>query len=120
MGSVPELVFIAATNSPEAIDAAALRGGRFSEKLLVDLLRGQDLFDFARSELQRRRGALLDKDLTAAWITDVAVEIAPADVIAVLDRAINAAVAELPPRPVGRIDFVEAMEAVTGRDLGDV
>jgi transitional endoplasmic reticulum ATPase len=120
MGSVPELVFIAATNSPEAIDAAALRGGRFSEKLLVDLLRGQDLLEFARSELQRRRGVFLDKDLTAAWITHAAVEIAPADFIAVMDRAINTVVAEFPLRPVGRTDFVEAMEAVTGRDLGDM
>jgi transitional endoplasmic reticulum ATPase len=119
MGTVPELVFIAATNSPEAIDAAALRGGRFSERLLVDVLRGEDLLDFARSELQRRRGARFDRDLTAEWIAGAITEIAPADLIAVLDRAVNTVVAELPPRPVGRLDLVKAMESTTGLCLDD-
>jgi transitional endoplasmic reticulum ATPase len=32
-GNVPDVVFIAATNHPEKIDPAALRGGRFTEKL---------------------------------------------------------------------------------------
>lgn len=36
MGAVPEVVFIAATNNPDAIDAAAKRSGRFSEKLFMD------------------------------------------------------------------------------------
>lgn len=34
-GRVPDLLYIAATNHPEAIDRAALRGGRFTEKLEI-------------------------------------------------------------------------------------
>lgn len=36
-GKVPDVVFIAATNHPEQVDAAALRGGRFTEKLFFSL-----------------------------------------------------------------------------------
>lgn len=32
-GKVPDVVFIAATNLPEAMDTAAMRGGRFTEKI---------------------------------------------------------------------------------------
>jgi transitional endoplasmic reticulum ATPase len=32
-GKVPDVVFIAATNLPETMDSAALRGGRFTEKI---------------------------------------------------------------------------------------
>jgi len=36
-GKVPDVVFIAATNHAESMDAAALRGGRFTEKILFAL-----------------------------------------------------------------------------------
>lgn len=36
-GKVPDVVLIAATNLPERMDAAALRGGRFSEKIEFSL-----------------------------------------------------------------------------------
>lgn len=120
MGAIPEVVFFAATNNPEAIDAAATRGGRFGEKLHVDLLRGEDLLSFVRADLQRRRGVARAPDLTAEWIAAAVGEIGPADLIATVDRAINATVAEDPPRAIGRSDFSEAFTATTGRLIDEV
>jgi transitional endoplasmic reticulum ATPase len=120
MGAIPEVVFLAATNNPEAIDAAATRGGRFGEKLHVDVLRGGDLLSFVRADLQRRRGVALSPDLTAEWIAAAVGEIGPADLIATIDRAINATVAEDPPRAIGRSDVAEAFTATTGRLIDPV
>ncbi|AXS80161.1 ATP-binding protein [Dechloromonas sp. HYN0024] len=36
-GQIPDVLFIAATNHPDAMDAAALRGGRFTEKVQFDV-----------------------------------------------------------------------------------
>lgn len=117
MGAIPEVVFVAATNNPDAIDAAAKRGGRFGEKLLVDLLRGPDLLTFAAAELARRRSVRFSDDLLPSWIAQVVDEIGPADLIAVLDRAINASVIDDTPRSIGRGEFAEAFVAITGRLL---
>lgn len=119
MGAIPEVVFMAATNNADAIDAAAKRGGRFGEKLLVDLLRGSDLLAFASAELSRRRPVRFADDLVPSWIAAAVGEIGPADLIAVIDRSINATVIDDMPRPITRADFSEAFMAITGRLLPD-
>lgn len=114
MGTVPEVVFFAATNHPEDIDAAAKRGGRFAEELVLDLLRAADLREFVAAELARRRAVRFAPDLVPAWVEAAVVEISPADLVAVLDRAINATLVDDSPRAVGRAEFHEAYTAVTG------
>jgi transitional endoplasmic reticulum ATPase len=89
MGKVPEVVFIAATNNPNAIDAAALRSGRFGEKILMDRLRGTDLVDFVKRELASRSNVALMPEITAQRLADTLVQATPADILGLLKQAIN-------------------------------
>ena len=114
MGRVPEVVFVAATNHLEAIDAAARRGGRFAEKIYMDRLRGQDLVAFAQAEMTRRTKVVFDESLSPQWIASRCQEIAPADLIAVLDKAVNGTLGAGTARKVGRADVVRAMGVVMG------
>lgn len=47
-GKIPDVVFVAATNHPDAMDAAALRGGRFTEKVEFSLPDEQTLLEVLR------------------------------------------------------------------------
>ncbi len=90
MGQVPEVVFIAATNMPEVIDGAALRGGRFAEHIYMGRLSGTDLEAFLQKEFVRRVQVRFGTDLTPQSLAHRLVEASPADAIAILNRAINA------------------------------
>jgi transitional endoplasmic reticulum ATPase len=89
MGKVPEVVFIAATNNPEAIDAAALRNGRFGEKILMDRLQGADLVNFVHAELASRSAVRFLPEITAKRLADTLVQATPADIQGLLKHAIN-------------------------------
>jgi transitional endoplasmic reticulum ATPase len=91
IGAIPEVVFVAATNNPEAIDAAAKRSGRFSEKLLLDVFRGDDLVRFVSNWIDANGGRLnLDASVTAEGIAACIGAAGPADVIGILNTAVNA------------------------------
>lgn len=93
MGQVPEVVFIAATNLPEVIDSAALRGGRFAEQIYMGRLSGGDLEAFLVKEFARRAMIHFDADLTPLSLTRRLEEASPADAISILSKAINASLA---------------------------
>lgn len=112
MGKVPEIVFVAATNNPDVIDAAALRGGRFAEKIHMGRLSGEDLVTFLTKEFAKRKNASMGPDLTARSLADKLGEAAPADAIAVLRKAINYTFApNAPSRPVTLADIDAAIAA---------
>lgn len=90
MGAVPEVVFIAATNNPDAIDAAAKRSGRFSEKLFMDVMRGDDLVSFITHQLAATHKLRLAPTLNAAVIAEAIGEAGPADITGILKMAVNA------------------------------
>jgi len=88
-GKVPEVVFIAATNRLDAIDPAALRGGRFSEKIHMDLLRGEDLRRFVQNCIEKLPKAKVRSELDAEVIASAFVEAAPADVVSHIRSLVN-------------------------------
>jgi len=87
--TVPEVVFVAATNSAEAIDAAAKRGGRFDEKIYMGPFAGSDLVELIEREFARRPTFMKAPGVTAEGIAESIGEAAPADVVAILNKAIN-------------------------------
>jgi transitional endoplasmic reticulum ATPase len=89
-GKVPEVVFIAATNRIDAIDPAALRGGRFAERIHMDLLRGEDLRRFVQNCIDELPKAKLRSELNADVIASEFVEAAPADVVSYIRSLVNA------------------------------
>jgi transitional endoplasmic reticulum ATPase len=90
-GRIPDLLVVAATNSPQAIDPAALRGGRFTEKLEV-LPPPPDQTGFWIESWLAKRG--WSCDLTATELARRLEGQAIANVATVLQQAVNTALAQ--------------------------
>jgi transitional endoplasmic reticulum ATPase len=89
MGKIPEIVFMAATNNAELMDAAALRGGRFSEKIYMGRLTGRDLVDFLEKDFASKTKVQFAANLTPELLATRLKEAAPSDAIGILRKAIN-------------------------------
>lgn len=89
MGKVPEVVLMAATNNTDVIDQAALRGGRFGEKIYMGPLQDDDLLRFVELEFQSRANVTFAPDLTPKSLAERLQSAAPADVISLLRKAVN-------------------------------
>jgi transitional endoplasmic reticulum ATPase len=96
---VRDVVWVAATNHPEQIDPALMRGGRFSEKVVFDLPSERDLAEYVRRWLETKR-VQLEQGLAVEQVTATVGASSIADAQAVLQTAVNRAVArrELPVR----------------------
>lgn len=112
MGRVPEVVFVAATNNPEAIDAAAVRGGRFAEKILMPRLSGDDLMSFLAAEFRKRSNVAFAPDVDPASLTELFGSVAPADALSVLRKAVNYTFTDSTPRAVTLEDVRRAKDAI--------
>jgi transitional endoplasmic reticulum ATPase len=105
-GRVPEVLFVAATNRLEAVDPAALRGGRFSEKIYMPLLSGEDLVEFVQKQIQNTPQVRYAADVNATSIAKLLDEAAPADVISLMKKVINYSFGdECDPRQISMEDF---------------
>lgn len=90
LGRVPEVVFVAATNHIEQIDAAALRGGRFDDQIEMPYLWGSNLTAYWGQLLAKRRQISFAGEVTPESLTNEFIELAPADAQAILSQAVNA------------------------------
>jgi transitional endoplasmic reticulum ATPase len=112
MGKVPEVLFMAATNNAEVIDGAALRGGRFSEKIFMGPLEGNDLVVFLEKEFKNKAKVEFAADLTPHSLADRLQTSAPADAITLLRKAINNTFSEDGSmRAVSMVDIEKAIQA---------
>ena len=113
LGKVPEVVFMAATNNPELIDGAALRGGRFAEKIFMGRLCGEDLVSFLEKDFASKIRVTFAADLTPTALAAKLVEAAPSDALGLLRKAINYTLAqEGGDRPVCMADIDKAIESM--------
>jgi transitional endoplasmic reticulum ATPase len=111
---VRDVVWIAATNNPELIDPALLRGGRFTEKVLFEKPGAQRLVEHLRGWLQRRK-VQLDAGFTAQDLADLIGDESIANAEAVTQAALNRAVSRrTQPVVVGRADVEQAVRMVLG------
>jgi transitional endoplasmic reticulum ATPase len=115
---VRDVVWVAATNHPDQIDSALLRGGRFTEK--VEFVRPDEtqLTAHIARWLASRKVQISDgvshADI-AQWIGDQSV----ANVEAILQYAVNRAIAKLKARGVSEVcltreDFLKGKDMVLG------
>lgn len=107
-GRIPDVLFIAATNHPEAMDAAALRGGRFTEKVAFCLPDQATVLDYL-TQWQQRSKARLASDLSLA---ETALQLAGqplANVQEILQMAVNLA--------IGRVSAKTGVAVVNARDI---
>jgi transitional endoplasmic reticulum ATPase len=111
---VRDVVWIAATNHPEQIEPALLRGGRFSEKVMFEPPSAQDLARYMQEWLGRKKVALA-ADIGMDHITDLVGSDSIANAEAIMQSAVNLAVARRQsPVVVCLEDFERASILVRG------
>lgn len=86
-GKNPDVVFVAATNHPDNFDAAALRGGRFTEKVEFELPDAKAIESFVKDWFAHKPKLTVDFDLTRASVTMQGLSIA--NITATLQQAVN-------------------------------
>lgn len=89
-GKIPDVVFIAATNHPEDLDSAAIRGGRFSEKIEFGLPGPEEVKSFVQKWLATSCHAKVAPDVTVDAVATLLQGLSQADIHEILTGAINA------------------------------
>lgn len=87
-GKVPDIVWVAATNMPDALDSAVVRGGRFTEKILFGLPDEATLATYITSWREKSRSAF-DISLTPIALAALIGQASIANVQAILQTAVN-------------------------------
>ena len=87
--SLRDVLLIAATNHPDGVDAAMLRGGRFEEQLAFTLPTNASILSFLRAEISTRPVTVANDVLEHVSTQSLGRSLA--DIKAILDRACNSA-----------------------------
>lgn len=109
---VKDVVWVAATNNPEQIDAALLRGGRFTEKVLFEKPSAEGLAAYLEGWFTSRK-VTLESGLTAALVADMVGSESIANAEALVQAALNRAISRRSvPVVVTRADVEQAMRMI--------
>ena len=87
-GKTADVLWIAATNHPDAIDEAALRGGRFTEKIEFSAPDASTSTQMIASWLKSTK-APLERSVTASAVAEMLEGQTPANIVAILQQAVN-------------------------------
>lgn len=114
---VRDVVWIAATNHPETIDPALLRGGRFAEKVVFELPSAAQLGEHIGKWLAARKTVLVD-GLSAQSIGQTIGMQSIANAEAIIQAALNRAVSRrVTPVRLGKDDLDFGMRTVLDGSL---
>jgi len=90
-GRTKDILFIAATNAPDLIDEAMLRGGRFTEKVAFDVPGDEALHEYVNKWIANTKAPLAD-DFTAYTAVNLLSGESLANVGEILQSAVNEAI----------------------------
>jgi len=115
----PEVLFIAATNNPDMIDPAALRGGRFGEKINFTMPGPAEIAKLVQIKMSSLKGAKFSEEVTEAKIIKLLEGQSPANIGQILSTAVSMVAASYAAkrRATPEIlldDLGEAILSVTG------
>lgn len=111
-GKIPDVVFVAATNHPDQMDEAAMRGGRFTEKVEFGVPNIETLIEFIRKWKEGTK-AKLAPSFSLDRAADRLVGNSMANVREILQMAINNAIARLgPDEDVAVVDMFDLDAAI--------
>lgn len=119
-GKVHDILWVAAVNAPETMDQAALRGGRFTEKISFenpDVETVTNIVGQWMANSSARFDATLTPAAVAAWLEGES----PANIQAVLQQAVNFMIGRTlgnaSRQSVGQTDLEKARVAVLGEPV---
>lgn len=110
---VRDVVWIAATNHVNQVDAALLRGGRFTEKVAFELPSQDDLRAHIEAWLQAK-SLRLEAGLDGGTVVEIIGSVSIATAEAVVQSAVNLAIGRGTPVVLSREDVEEAVLLVVG------
>ena len=90
-GKTKDILFVAATNAPDLIDEAMLRGGRFTEKVAFDVPDEESLLGYVSNWISKTKAKLAD-DFTAEAVVELLNGESLANVGEILQSAVNEAI----------------------------
>ena len=90
-GRVRDVLFVAATNYFDRIDAAAVRGGRFEEKIVFDVPDAGSMASYVNRAVTKLRDTWQVQEDVLALIIDKVTGLSVADADAVIQKTIDAA-----------------------------
>lgn len=109
---IKDVVWVAATNNPDQIDAALLRGGRFTEKVLFEMPSAEGLATYLDGWFTTRK-VTLESGLTSAVIADMVGSESIANAEALVQAALNRAISRRSaPVVVTRADVEQAIRTI--------
>lgn len=86
---MPDTIFIAATNHPDRFDPAALRAGRFTEKVLFELPSKNEIVRFLDKWFEKKDKRMFDPNLCIDCLADLFVNTPIANIQGVMQQSIN-------------------------------
>jgi transitional endoplasmic reticulum ATPase len=110
---MPDIVFIAATNHPEKFDSAALRAGRFTEKVVFQLPSASEVERWVADWVAKKPQGTLSPELTIKEVSTVLNGLSIANIKGVMQQAINIVVSREDKR-LTRDDVVTAKSTIVG------
>lgn len=110
VGQLHDVMFIAATNNPEKLDAAAIRGGRFGERYEFKIPEDDTVLTMVREWIRSKKDtAPFHEEFTPEAVAQVLSGQSPSDIKDKLQQAVNTG--------VGRIMSGEGVDKITLGDL---
>lgn len=90
-GRVRDVLFVAATNYVDRIDAAAVRGGRFEEKIVFDVPDAESMASYVNKAVAKLRDTWEVQEDVLTLLIDKVTGLSVADADAVIQKTIDAA-----------------------------
>lgn len=90
-GRIRDVLFVAATNYVERIDAAAVRGGRFEEKIIFDVPDAESMASYVTNAFAKLMATWEVREEVLTLLIDKVTGLSVADANAVIQKTIDAA-----------------------------
>lgn len=110
-GRPKDVLFVAATNYPEMIDSAMLRGGRFTEKIEFSLPDMKTISDYVRNWIESAKAPLSD-DFTVENVSNIVRGQSLANVKVILQGSVNESISKLSKDKNARVDLNDLKSAM--------
>lgn len=110
-GKVKDVLYVAATNAPDIIDEAALRGGRFTEKVEFGLPGESAVSEFVRRWMDEAK-APIGECITVSRVTEELIGQSLANIKEILKLAVNEAIIRMTKGDATKVTITDVLVGI--------